>query len=169
MNTKKDLIKATEKIYQLALLAFESLGSGFEEKIFQKALSISFRKEGIIYLKETNLEIFYQKESLGLFRLDFLLPKQKNKLFTLKQPIVIETKALTKIENKERVQLQNYLTSLPLNTSEVLSKVTDGMIINWRKNLSVEQSEDSLPGVEAELWTMKKNQMSLIHKIPETK
>ena len=80
MNTRKDLIKVTEEIHKLALSAFESLGSGFKEDTFQKALSISFRKEGINYLKETNLEIFYQKESLGVFRLDFLLPKQKNKM-----------------------------------------------------------------------------------------
>lgn len=168
MNTKKDLIKATKEIHKLALAAFESLGSGFKEDTFQKALSISFRKEGITYLKETNLEIFYQKESLGVFRLDFLLPKQKNKKFTLKQPIIIETKSAARISNDARLQLQNYLISLPLNSSEVLKHIGDGIIINWRNNLSVEEPDDMQPRVEAEVWCMKKNKMDLIHKIPQT-
>lgn len=167
MNSKKDLVKATEEIYKLALAAFHSLGSGFKEDTFQRALSISFRKEGIIYLKETNLEIFYLNESLGVFRLDFLLPKQKNKKFTLKKPIVIETKAVSKINNDARQQLQNYLVSLPLNSSEVLSEITDGIILNWRNNILIDQEDDIQPEVEAELWTMKKNEMDLIHQIPK--
>ena len=168
MNTKKELVKTTEEIYKLALKAFEALGSGFKEDTFQKALSISFRKEGIAYMKETNLEIFYQRESLGVFRLDFLLPKQKNKKFTLKDPIIIETKARAEISNDSRLQLQNYLISLPLNSSEVLSQINEGMIINWRSNLSVEDPDNSKPGVEVELWAMKKNRMNLIHKVPES-
>ena len=168
MNTRKDLIKVTEVIQNLALLAFESLGSGFKEDTFQKALSISFRKEGIKYLKETNLEIFYQDESLGVFRLDFLLPKQKNKKFTLKQPIIIETKSAAKISNDARLQLQNYLMSLPLNSSEVLSSISDGIIVNWRNNLSVEEPDETQPKVQSEVWCMKKKTMVLIHKIPQT-
>tara|TARA_A100001015_G_C14862016_1_gene660778 strand:- start:486 stop:998 length:513 start_codon:yes stop_codon:yes gene_type:complete len=167
MNSNKDLIKVTEKIYKLALAAFHQLGSGFKEDTFQKALSISFRKEGIIYLKETNLEIFYQNESLGVFRLDFLLPKQKNKKFTLKKPIIIETKSAAKISNDARQQLQNYLISLPLNSSEVLSQITDGLIVNWRNNLPIEETEDAQPKVEAELWKMKEKKIDLIHRIPQ--
>ncbi len=167
MNSKRDLVKVTEEINKLALAAFQSLGSGFKEETFQKALSISFRKEGIMYLKETNLEIFYLKESLGVFRLDFLLPKQKNKKFTLKKPIVIETKAVSKISDDARLQLRNYLFSLPLNQSEVLSEVTEGIILNWRNNIYINKEDDIQPEVEAELWRIKKNKMHLIHQIPD--
>ena len=167
MNSKKDLVKVTEEIYKLSLAAFHSLGSGFKEDTFQRALSISFRKEGIRYLKETNLEIFYLNESLGVFRLDFLLPKQKNKKFILKKPIIIETKAISKINNDARLQLQNYLISLPLNSSEVLSEITDGIILNWRNNLPIDQEDGIQPEVEAELWTLKKKEMNLIHQIPK--
>tara|TARA_B100001057_G_scaffold358167_1_gene360287 strand:+ start:318 stop:827 length:510 start_codon:yes stop_codon:yes gene_type:complete len=169
MNSKRDLVKVTEEINKLALAAFQSLGSGFKEETFQKALSISFRKEGIMYLKETNLEIFYLKESLGVFRLDFLLPKQKNKKFTLKKPIVIETKAVSEIRDSDRLQLRNYLFSLPLNQSEVLSEVTEGIILNWRNNIYIDKEDAIQTEVEAELWRMKKNKMHLIHQIPHPK
>tara|TARA_A100001015_G_scaffold286443_1_gene355123 strand:- start:4782 stop:5291 length:510 start_codon:yes stop_codon:yes gene_type:complete len=168
MNSKRDLVKVTEEINKLALAAFQSLGSGFKEETFQKALSISFRKEGIMYLKETNLEIFYLKESLGVFRLDFLLPKQKNKKFTLKKPIVIETKAVSEIRDSDRLQLRNYLFSLPLNQSEVLSEVTEGIILNWRNNIYIDKEDAIQTEVEAELWRMKKNKMHLIHQIPDS-
>lgn len=168
MNTKKDLIKATQEIHKLALAAFESLGSGFKEDTFQKALSISFRKEGITYLKETNLEIFYQKESLGLFRLDFLLPKQIHNKFTLKKPLIIETKSAAKISNDARLQLQNYLISLPSNSSEVLSQTSEGIIINFINNLSIDEPDDTQPRVESELWCMRKNKMHMMYEIPQS-
>ena len=40
MNSKRELVKVTEEINKLALAAFQSLGSGFKEETFQKALSI---------------------------------------------------------------------------------------------------------------------------------
>ena len=74
MNNEKELIKCTSQILTLAEEVYKELGSGFKEDTLQQALAISFRKAGIKYLRETHLEIFYKKESLGLFRLDFLIP-----------------------------------------------------------------------------------------------
>ena len=77
MNNEKELIKCTSQILSLAEEVYKELGSGFKEDTFQKALSISFRHAGIKYLKETNIEVFFKKESLGVFRLDFIILPQK--------------------------------------------------------------------------------------------
>ena len=74
----------------------------------------------------------------------------------LKQPIIIETKSAARINNDARLQLQNYLISLPLNSSEVLKHISDGVIINWRNNLSVEEPDHTQPKVESEVWCMKR-------------
>ena len=161
MNNKTQLTNCAKQIHALALDAYRELGSGFKEDTFQKALAICFRQTNIKYLKETNLEIFFRKESLGVFRLDFLLPAQSTKAWKLTKPIIIETKTGTGIKNDARLQLKNYLSSLPHNSSDSLSQVREGIIINWRGNEDALATETT-NAVELELWTMKKSQLKQI-------
>jgi len=163
MNEVKNIIKCTDHILSLAEEVYKELGSGFKEDTLQQALSISFRKAGIKYLRETHLEIFYKKESLGLFRLDFLIPAQKNKKWQLKAPIVIETKASAKLNNDAHLQLKNYLISLPKNSSDELKNINEGILLNWRNNLDPEATGKELKGTEIELWSYKSNKFKLIH------
>ena len=163
MNNEKELIKCTSQILLLAEEVYKELGSGFKEDTLQQALAISFRKAGIKYLRETHLEIFYKKESLGLFRLDFLIPAQKNKKWQLKTPIIIETKASSKLNNDAHLQLKNYLISLPKNSSEELKNITEGILLNWKNNLDPGATGKELKGTEIELWSYKSNKFKLIH------
>ena len=77
MNKEKNLLTFKEHVTMLAEEVYDELGSGFKEDTLQQALAIAFRQSNIKYLRETHLEIFYKKESLGLFRLDFFIPAQK--------------------------------------------------------------------------------------------
>jgi len=163
MNNSKDLINCTNNILSLAEEVYKELGSGFKEDTLQQALAISFRKAGIKYLRETHLEIFYKKESLGLFRLDFLIPAQKNKKWQLQSPIVIETKASSKLNNDAHLQLKNYLISLPKNSSEELKSISEGILLNWKNNLNPEATGKDLKGTEIELWSYKSNKFKLLH------
>ena len=163
MNNSKDLINCTNNILSLAEEVYKELGSGFKEDTLQQALAISFRKAGIKYLRETHLEIFYKKESLGLFRLDFLIPAQKNKKWQLQNPIVIETKASSKLNNDAHLQLKNYLISLPKNSSEELKSISEGILLNWKNNLDPEATGKELKGTEIELWSYKSNKFKLMH------
>ena len=163
MNNEKELIKCSSQILLLAEEVYKELGSGFKEDTLQQALAISFRKAGIKYLRETHLEIFYKKESLGLFRLDFLIPAQKNKKWQLKTPIVIETKASSKLNNDAHLQLKNYLISLPKNSSEELKNITEGILLNWKNNLDPEATGKELKGTEIQLWSYKSNKFKLLY------
>jgi GxxExxY protein len=163
MNNEKELMKCASQILLLAEEVYKELGSGFKEDTLQQALAISFRKAGIKYLRETHLEIFYKKESLGLFRLDFLIPAQKNKKWQLKTPIVIETKASAKLNNDAHLQLKNYLISLPKNSSEELKNISEGILLNWKNNLDPEATGKELKGTEIELWSYKSNKFKLLH------
>ena len=161
MNNTKELIKCTNHILALAEEVYGELGSGFKEDTLQQGLAIAFREAKVNYLRETHIEIFYKKESLGLLRLDFLLPAQKHKKWELKSPIVIETKSTSKINNDAHLQLKNYLLSLPKNDSKELKVIKEGILLNWRSNL--DPTDEGEAGTEIELYSFNKRRFKLLH------
>lgn len=164
MNTKKNLLKLTSLIHELAFESYQELGPGFKEDTFQKALAISFRHAGVEYLKETNIEVFFKKESLGIFRLDFVVLAQKNNDWKLSEPVIIETKVASGIKNDARLQLKNYLLSVPLNNATAVNKAKDGIILNWRNNLDASEEVQG-EHVDIELWSLGSDkEMKLIHQ-----
>ncbi len=163
MNSKKNLLKFKEHVTHLSEEVYKELGSGFKEDTLQQALAIAFRQSNVKYLRETHLEIFYKKESLGLFRLDFFIPAQKNKKWELKRPVIIETKASAKLNVDARLQLKNYLISLPRNTSEELKHIKEGLLINWNNRQDPLDLNSINQDVETELWELKRQKFQLIH------
>ena len=99
---------------------------------------------------------------MGLFRLDFFLPAQKTKKWILEDPIIIETKSAANLSNDARLQLKNYLISLPRNYSKELKNVRDGILINWKSKLDVSEINKNTLGTELELWSLKAKKFSLI-------
>ena len=160
MNNDQNLLNFTMHVCKLSEEVYKELGAGFKEDTLQQALAISFRQNKIKYLRETHLEIFYKKQSLGFLRLDFLIPPQRHKKWILTQPLIIETKAIAKINNDSRLQLKNYLISLPRNTSEELKNIKSGLLINWKNNL---EPTDNSQGVEVELFTYKRKKFSFLY------
>ena len=161
MNNTKELIKCTNHILALAEEVYQELGSGFKEDTLQQGLAIAFRGAKVNYLRETHIEVFFKKESLGLLRLAFLLPAQKHKKWELKSPVVIETKSISKINNDAHLQLKNYLLSLPKNDSKELKNIKDGMLLNWKNNL--DPADQGKNGTEIELFSFKNKKFKLLH------
>ena len=56
MKQMQGLITLLEK---LANEVYVTLGDGFSEDMYQRALAFELRNKGIDYLRETNVEIFY--------------------------------------------------------------------------------------------------------------
>ena len=160
MNDKEHLLKCTKEILGLAENVYSELGSGYKEDIYQKALAIHFRKKKIKYYKESNIEIFFQGESLALFRLDFLIPAQKTRRWQLNNPIIIETKAIPNLNDNHRLQIKNYLLSCPKNSSESFKKVKEGFLLNWKAGLDDVSEDDDQEGVEIELYTLRAKKLS---------
>ena len=155
MNDKKHLLKCTKEILALAENVYHELGSGYKEDIYQRALAIQFRKKKIRYYKESNIEVFYEGESLALFRLDFLIPAQENKRWQLNNPIIIETKAIPHLNNTHRLQIKNYLLSCPKNSSESFKNVKQGFLLNWKAGLDDNSGDGDKEGVEIELYALR--------------
>ena len=154
----KNHIKFLSAIENLAQEVYANLGDGFSEDIYQKALAIELRANKVDYLRETVIELFYKDQMVGIGEIDFFFPIQKNKFFTLEEPIIIETKYSTKLEDNHRAQLRQYLHSAKLNKTSVFKNLQYGILLNWQKKVSYDQKR-ILPetGVSTEFWKFTKN------------
>lgn len=78
MKQMQGLITLLEK---LANEVYKTLGDGFSEDMYQRALAFELRNKSIDYLRETNVEIFYKDQMVGLGEIDFYFPAQKINIF----------------------------------------------------------------------------------------
>jgi GxxExxY protein len=102
----------TEKIIGAAFRVHNTLGCGFQEVIYQRALEMEFRLILLDYAREFEMPIFYLEEQIGIRRVDFFV---ENK-------ISVELKAVTKIDDTNLAQAINYLEAYNLEI---------GLLINF--------------------------------------
>jgi GxxExxY protein len=88
----------TEKIIGCAMLVHRTLGNGFQEVIYQRALEIEMLHNGIKFKREKEMDIFYRNKMIGTRRVDFFV----------EGCIMVELKALVKIEDVHLAQAMNY-------------------------------------------------------------
>ncbi len=88
----------THKIIGCSMKVHSALGSGFQEVIYQRALSIEMEKEGLSFTREMEMDIFYEGIQIGTRRVDFFV----------EQKIMTELKALTALEDVHLAQAMNY-------------------------------------------------------------
>ena len=88
----------THKIIGCAMKVHTALGNGFQEVIYQRALAIEMEKQGLGFQREMELAIFYEGINIGTRRVDFLV----------KDSIMVELKALIKLEEVHLAQAMNY-------------------------------------------------------------
>ena len=158
----KEFLKHLER---LAKVVYKELGDGFDEDLYQRGMAFEFRKANIEYLRETNIETFYKNQMLALRELDFLIPKQKNKYFKIIRPLIIECKYDSKISDRHRSQLRQYLKSVPYNSTKELKETDHGVLLNWQKsNIYDETRVASETPIQIELWFYdKKKDMRLVY------
>jgi GxxExxY protein len=75
-----------------------ALGNGFQEVIYQRALAIEMEKQGLGYQREMEMSIFYEGIDIGTRRVDFFV----------EDLIMVELKALIKLEDVHLAQAMNY-------------------------------------------------------------
>ena len=94
----------TEKIIGAAFRVHGTLGNGFQEVIYQRAMELEFRSISLDFVREFEMPIYYMDQIIGTRRVDFLV---NNK-------ISIELKALIKTEDVHIAQAINYLEAYNL-------------------------------------------------------
>ena len=89
-----------------------TLGNGFQEVIYQRALAIEMKYDGLEFQREMEMPIFYREVQIGTRRVDFFV----------ENCVMVELKAMEKIEDVHKAQAINYL--------EVYN-IADGLLINF--------------------------------------
>ena len=102
----------TSKIIGCAMTVHKTLGNGFQEVIYQRALAIELSLAGITFNREFEMPIFYRQERIGTRRVDFLVENL----------IAVELKATTKLDDNHLAQAINYLEAYNLEI---------GLLINF--------------------------------------
>lgn len=102
----------TSKIIKCAMAVHSTLGNGFQEVIYQRALEIEMREANLTFNREFEMSIFYKEQQIGTRRVDFLV----------EGVISVELKAITKLEDVHFAQAINYLEAYNLEI---------GLLINF--------------------------------------
>jgi len=101
----------TRKIIGAAMKVHSTLGNGFQEVIYQRAMEIEMRKSGLAFVREFNMPIFYDGEQIGERRVDFFV----------EGIISVELKAREILEKVHFAQARNYLEAYNLEVGFLLN------------------------------------------------
>ncbi|MBS1577476.1 MAG: GxxExxY protein, partial [Bacteroidetes bacterium] len=88
----------THKIIGCAMKVHSALGNGFQEVIYQRAMAIEMEKQELPFEREMEMAIYYEGINIGTRRVDFFVNAS----------IMVELKALIKLEEVHLAQAMNY-------------------------------------------------------------
>ena len=109
---KEEINKLTHKIIGCAMEVHNQLGNGFQEVIYQRALSIELELQDISFVRELAMDLTYKGQSIGTRRVDFFIEGN----------VMVEIKAITEIEGVHKAQAINYCEAYD---------IADGLLINF--------------------------------------
>jgi GxxExxY protein len=101
----------TKKIIGAAMRVHARLGNGFQEVIYQRAFGIELTRSGLTFVRELSMPIYYNGIFVGERRVDFFV---ENK-------IMVELKAVIKLENVHLAQAKNYLEAYNIEVGLLLN------------------------------------------------
>ena len=115
----------TEQIIASAIKIHNTLGNGFQEVIYQRAMEIEMPLHQLQFEREKVLPIFYRNIEIGTRRVDFFVEGK----------IMVELKALIKLENVHLSQAMNYCEAYNMEI---------GLLINFgAKNLEFKRAHNN--------------------------
>ena len=112
IKTEYPLSDLTGKVIGCAMEVHKHLGNGFQEVIYQRALEIEMNLQKLEFSREHEMLISYKGENIGTRRVDFIVEGK----------VLVEIKAVVKMEDVHLAQAINYLEAYGLEI---------GLLINF--------------------------------------
>jgi len=112
VQDKYPLSELTGKIIGCAMEVHRILGNGFQEVIYQRALTKEMNLQGLEFSREHEMTINYKGDEIGIRRVDFFVEGQ----------VMVELKAVVQLEDVHLAQAINYLEAYGLDI---------GLLINF--------------------------------------
>lgn len=101
----------TEKIIQCFYTVYNSLGNGFLEKVYEKALSIELRRAGLQIEVQCPIKVYYQNEIVGEYFADIIV----------NDSVIVELKVIDSLNAVHGNQLVNYLKATGIEVGLLLN------------------------------------------------
>lgn len=89
----------TDAIIKAFYQVYNTLGYGFQEKVYANSLALELRKAGVHAVREEEIRVHYDGEVVGEYFADLVV---ENK-------VIVETKAKRELLEEHEAQLLNYL------------------------------------------------------------
>lgn len=122
----------THKIIGCAMKVHSTLGNGFQEVIYQRAMVIELTKQGLGFQREMEMTIFYEGEDIGTRRVDFFV----------EDTIMVEIKALIKLEEVHLAQAMNYCQAYNLPIGLLINYGSKSLEFKRVYNLNHPENKD---------------------------
>jgi len=100
----------TEAIIGTFYHVSNSLGVGFLEKVYQNAMAVSLRKQGLDVKKEFPIKVRFEGEVVGEYKADLLVANC----------VIVEIKRADLTIDAHEAQLANYLKATPIEVGLLL-------------------------------------------------
>jgi len=125
MKTMNKINKLTEQIIGLAIKVHKTLGPGFVERIYQRAMYLELKNSKLRFEREKKISVYYNKALLGYEKTDFIINNQ----------IILELKCVAEISDIHKAQVLSYLKA---------AQTPVGLILNFaRPKLEIKRLIDS--------------------------
>ena len=101
----------SRRVIGCALEVSNTLGPGFFEKIYEKALCIEFEKNGIYFQSQKPANVMYKGSLVGEYITDIIVEDK----------LLLELKAVSVLCSEHEAQLMNYLKATGLSVGLLLN------------------------------------------------
>jgi GxxExxY protein len=116
----KDINDLIKQVIGAAHKVHNTLGAGFLEKVYEKALTIELKKLGLSVENQYPITVYYDDEIVGDYFADLFV----------EDCLIIELKAVENLAVAHEKQLVNYLTA---------TDIDDGLLINFGSSVVVKR------------------------------
>jgi GxxExxY protein len=101
----------SDRIIGCAIAVHKELGAGYLEKVYERALCVEFKYQGISYVSQVPIQVFYREQIVGDYVADIIVESK----------IILELKACNIIHAMHSAQIINYLCATGLKVGYILN------------------------------------------------
>ena len=110
----------TEKIIKAYYRVYNNLGFGFLEKVYENAMVIELKKEGLFVKPQQSIKVFYDEHEIGFYIADIII----------NDCVIIEIKVAESLCEEHEAQLLNYLKA---------TEIEVGLLLNFGKKAELKR------------------------------
>ncbi len=101
----------SRRVIGCAIEVSNTLGPGFFEKVYEKALCVEFERNGVFFQRQQSVVVTYKGSLVGEYVADIIVEEK----------LLLELKAVSMLCSEHEAQLMNYLKATGLSVGLLLN------------------------------------------------